>query len=149
MTHILHTSTVHKTASLADEGAILHIASLVVHTTLNIYKSMEISIKRSPQHWCPSEGLNSEIFAHKNDAFKVDKISTILCRLTISRFFRKMTFKKHSRLIFGIIFLLSTKTFYKVINYMSNLTHSFCIYKTMFPKHNLTVCNKVCCEIIA
>ena len=51
MTHILHTSTVHKTASLADE-AILHIASLAAqHTTLNIYKPMEISIDRSPQQF--------------------------------------------------------------------------------------------------
>ena len=30
--------------------AILHIASLAAHTTLNTYKPMEISIKRSPQH---------------------------------------------------------------------------------------------------
>ena len=37
MTHILHTSAVHKTASLAD-GAILRIASLAAHTTLKIYK---------------------------------------------------------------------------------------------------------------
>ena len=29
---------------------------------------MEISIKRSPQHWCLSEGSNSELFAHKSDA---------------------------------------------------------------------------------
>ena len=29
---------------------------------------MEINIERSPQHWCPSEGLNSELFAHENDA---------------------------------------------------------------------------------
>ena len=28
---------------------------------------MEINIERSPQHWCPSEGLNSELFAHEND----------------------------------------------------------------------------------
>ena len=60
MSHILRTSTEHKTASLADEGnsaycrAILHIASLAAHTTLNTYKPMEINIDRSPQHWCPS-----------------------------------------------------------------------------------------------
>ena len=47
---------------------ILHIASLAVHTTLNIYKPMEISIERSPQHECPSEGSNSELFVHENDA---------------------------------------------------------------------------------
>ena len=29
---------------------------------------MEINIERSPQHWCPSEGSNSERFAHENDA---------------------------------------------------------------------------------
>ena len=28
---------------------------------------MEINIERSPQHWCPSEGSNSERFAHEND----------------------------------------------------------------------------------
>ena len=28
---------------------------------------MEISIERSPQHWCPNEGSNSELFDHKND----------------------------------------------------------------------------------
>ena len=27
-----------------------HIASLAAHTTLNIYKPMEINIKRSPEH---------------------------------------------------------------------------------------------------
>ena len=32
---------------------------------------MEIRIKRSPQHWCPSEGSNSEHFAHENDALIV------------------------------------------------------------------------------
>ena len=48
MTHILHTNTVHKTASLAYE-AILHISSLAAHTILNIDKPMEISINRSPQ----------------------------------------------------------------------------------------------------
>ena len=34
--------------------AILHIASLAAHTTLNTYKPMEINIERSPQQWCPS-----------------------------------------------------------------------------------------------
>ena len=29
---------------------------------------MEISIKKSPQHWCPNEGSNSEHFARDNDA---------------------------------------------------------------------------------
>ena len=29
---------------------------------------MEINIERSPQHCCPSEGSNSELFAHENDA---------------------------------------------------------------------------------
>ena len=66
MTHILRTSTEHKTASLADEGnsAYCHLAA---HTTLNTYKPMEINIERSPQHWCPREGSNSELFAHEND----------------------------------------------------------------------------------
>ena len=31
-----------------------------------IYKPMESSIERSPQHWRPSEGSNSELFAHEN-----------------------------------------------------------------------------------
>ena len=44
MPHILHIRTVHKTASLADEGN-LHIANLAAHTTSNIYKPMEISIE--------------------------------------------------------------------------------------------------------
>ena len=47
---------------------ILHITSLAEHTTLNIYKPMEFTIKRSPQHRCPSMGSNSELFAHENDA---------------------------------------------------------------------------------
>ena len=29
---------------------------------------MEISIEMSPQHWCPNEGSNSELFDHENDA---------------------------------------------------------------------------------
>ena len=40
---IINTSTVHKTRSLVD-GGILHISNLAAHTTLNIYKPMEISI---------------------------------------------------------------------------------------------------------
>ena len=28
---------------------------------------MEINIERSPQHRCPSEGSNSELFAHENN----------------------------------------------------------------------------------
>ena len=55
MTHILQTSTVHtvhKTASPADEGnsAYCQSSGAAAHTTLNIYKPMEISIKRLPQH---------------------------------------------------------------------------------------------------
>ena len=49
--------------------------------------------------------------------------------------YRKMTFKKHSRLIFGIIFLLSRKTFYKVVNHKSNLKYSICI-RQCFPSIN-------------
>ena len=63
MTHILHTGTVDKTASLADEGI------SAAHTTLNIYRPKEISIKGSPQHCCPSEGSNSALYARENDAF--------------------------------------------------------------------------------
>ena len=29
---------------------------------------MEITFERSPQHWGPNEGSNSEPFDHKNDA---------------------------------------------------------------------------------
>ena len=54
----LHTSTVHKTASLADEGNSAYCQSSGAHS---IYKPIEISIKRSPQHWCPNEGSNSEL----------------------------------------------------------------------------------------
>ena len=45
MSHILHTSPVHKTTSLADKGN-LHIANLAVHTRLNIYKPKN-PLKRS------------------------------------------------------------------------------------------------------
>ena len=48
--------------------AILHIANLAAHKTVNTYKPMEINIERSPQHWFPSEGSNSELFAHENDS---------------------------------------------------------------------------------
>ena len=54
MTHILHASTMHKTASLADEGNSAYCqSSLAAHTTLNIYKPMEpinLCLERSPQH---------------------------------------------------------------------------------------------------
>ena len=63
MSHILPTSTEHKTASLADEE-ILHIASLAAHTTLNTYKPMEINIERSPSTLMSKRGSNSEPFAH-------------------------------------------------------------------------------------
>ena len=46
----------------------MHIASLAAHTTLNIYKPMEISIERSPQYWCPNEESNSEPSDYENDA---------------------------------------------------------------------------------
>ena len=44
MIHILHTRTVHKTASLADEGNSAYCQSSG-HTPLNIDRPMEISIK--------------------------------------------------------------------------------------------------------
>ena len=73
MIHILRTSTEHKTASLAYEGNSAYWQSsgtqnILLHPWLNTYKPMEIKIERSPQHWCPSEGSNSELFAHENDA---------------------------------------------------------------------------------
>ena len=49
MTHILRTSTEHKTASIADEGNSAY-CSLAVPTTLNTYKAMEFNIERSPQY---------------------------------------------------------------------------------------------------
>ena len=70
MTHILHTSSVHKAVHKLT-SVILHIASLAAHTTLNTYKPMEISIERSTQYWCPSECSNSEFFAQENDALTV------------------------------------------------------------------------------
>ena len=45
MTNILHTSTEHMTASLADEGNSAYCQSSDAHN-----KPMEISIKRSLQH---------------------------------------------------------------------------------------------------
>ena len=43
---------------------------------------MEISIKRSPQHWCPSEGSKSELFAHENDALTaLPQLQGFLCVL--------------------------------------------------------------------
>ena len=66
MTHILRTSTEHKTASLADEGNSAYCQSSCAHN-IKHNKPMEINIERSPQHWCPSEGSNSELFAHEND----------------------------------------------------------------------------------
>ena len=59
---MLHTNTVQRLT-----GAILHISSLAVHTTVNTYKRMEISIGRTPQHKYPSEGSNSEFFDHHNE----------------------------------------------------------------------------------
>ena len=59
-----HLTNKHRTQDcIALTRAILHIGSLAAHTTLNTYKPMEINIERSPQHWCPSEGSNSELFA--------------------------------------------------------------------------------------
>ena len=43
MTHILRTSTEHKTASLADEGN-LHIASRA-HITLNTYNLWKLTLR--------------------------------------------------------------------------------------------------------
>ena len=48
MSHILHTSTVHKTASLADECNAAYCQSSSAHT-LSRYKPMKVSIERSPQ----------------------------------------------------------------------------------------------------
>ena len=47
--------------------AILHVASIAAHTTLNTYKPMEINIERSPQHWMSKQGSNSEKFSHENN----------------------------------------------------------------------------------
>ena len=43
---------------------------------------MEINIERSPQHWCPSEGSNSELFAHENDTLTArPQLHNMLIRL--------------------------------------------------------------------
>ena len=63
MTHILHTSTVHKTSSIADEGNSVYFQSSVA-----AHNNTEISIERSPLHWGSSEGSNSESFAQENNA---------------------------------------------------------------------------------
>ena len=62
----------HKTASLSDEGNSAYCQSSVTRNIKHICKPMEISIKRSPQHWCSSEGSNSELFAHENDALTAE-----------------------------------------------------------------------------
>ena len=49
MTHILRTSTEHKTASLADEGNSAYCQSSGAHNIKHILP-MEINIERSPQH---------------------------------------------------------------------------------------------------
>ena len=49
MSHLLHTSAVHITASLADEGNSAYCQSSGAHN-IKIYKPMEISMKGSPQH---------------------------------------------------------------------------------------------------
>ena len=33
---------------------------------------MGINIERSPKHWCPSQGSNSELFAHENDTLTAE-----------------------------------------------------------------------------
>ena len=38
MTHILHTRTVHKTASLADEGNYVYLQSSGAQTYINLWK---------------------------------------------------------------------------------------------------------------
>ena len=55
MSHTLHRNTVYKTAYCQSSGA-------------HNIKHMEISNERSTQHWCPSEGSNSEPLDHENDA---------------------------------------------------------------------------------
>ena len=65
MTHTLHTNIVHKTVSLADEGNSEYCQSSGAH---NIKHNLYKLTKRSPQHWCPSERSNSELFSHENDA---------------------------------------------------------------------------------
>ena len=46
MTHILHTSTVHKTASLADEGDSAYCQSSGANNIKHRLKPMEISIEK-------------------------------------------------------------------------------------------------------
>ena len=66
MTHILHTSTVHKTASLADEGNSAYCQSSGAHNIKhNLWKS---ALGGHLNTDTPSEGSNSELFAHENDA---------------------------------------------------------------------------------
>ena len=55
MSHILRTSTEHKTASPADEDNSAYCQSSGAHNIKHIlYKPIEINIERSRQHWCPS-----------------------------------------------------------------------------------------------
>ena len=58
------------------------------------------------------ECLWSPNFIHKKNQKKLPYCADYKSSFS----YRKMTFKKHSRLIFGIIFLLIMKTFYKVVN---------------------------------
>ena len=66
MTHILLTSTEHRTASLADE-AILHIASLAAHTTLNTYNLWKLTL-RGHLNTDVQAGLELGTFRYENDA---------------------------------------------------------------------------------
>ena len=79
MSRILQTNTEHITTPLADEGNYAYCQSRGAHNIKHI-EPMEISIERSPPHWCPNEGSNSELFDHKNDTLtarpqkKFDKV---------------------------------------------------------------------------
>ena len=63
MSHILRTSTEHKTASLA----ILHIASLATHTTLNTYNLWKLTL-RGHLNTDVQAGLELGTFRYENDA---------------------------------------------------------------------------------
>ena len=52
---------------------------------------METSIERSPQHWCTSEGSNSECFINENDGLTLNLTDTKLQALNFLKLSNALT----------------------------------------------------------
>ena len=68
MTHILHTSTVHKTASLADEGNSVNCQSSGAHNIIHYINLWKLALRG---HLNTDEQARDRIrkfFSHENDA---------------------------------------------------------------------------------